>query len=198
MKSWIFRDKEMKGSFHWNDPCALCNQWILEGDYFCLIIIPDEIRKRGSKLQNFVAHKEEWDEFIKDLKTDDEIADKLEKIKKAKRKPFTEEELRNINIFKEVCREFGYTIESMSKNKRFIKMKKRKTSFTLIYDIIFDRIDHETRVNEGLFGGMFIGELVAKVRNDMYKKQGVNKRDDYTVKKVIDEAVKMTNEIMGR
>lgn len=197
MSNWIFQNKEMKGSFHWKEACKLCNQWILEGEPFYLICIPNEIRKKGT-LNNFIVHKDEWNEFIDGLSTDEEIANKLISIKKPRRKPHTEEQLQNIEYFKEVCKEYGFYKDTISKDKRYIKMKKRKTSMTIIYDIVYDRISYETRFNEGLFGGLFLEELVAKIRNAMYKKQGVDKHDDFSAKKVVNEAVKMTNEIMGR
>lgn len=197
MSNWIWKNDSMKGSHHWQEPCKLCNQWILTDEEFYMICIPKEIKNTRNKLKNnFIVHKDEWDDFTKYLSTDEEIADKLEKHKKSKRHLYTEEQLKNMQYFKEVCIQFGYTLESTSRDKRYIKMRKRKTSYTLKYDIIFNKINHETNCNEGAFGWMFTAELVAKVCNEFYKKQGVNRHEDFTVAKAINEAIEKTNEIM--
>lgn len=196
MSNWLFQGKAMKGTHHWKETCLLCNQWILKGEEFYLIIIPNEIRSKYH-FNNFIVHKEEWDNFIEGL-SDEEVAEKLLKHKKPRKKPLTEEQLNNIEYFKKACEDYGFNKCTISRDKRFVKMKKRKTSFTLIYDIIFDKIHYETRANEGLFGGLFSNELVAKVCNAYYKYKGVDKHEDYTAMGVIQKAIDDTNKLMGK
>lgn len=196
MSKWLFEQKAMKGGHHWKETCFLCNQWILKGEEFYLIIIPNDIRNRY-RFDNFIVHKEEWDKFIEGL-SDEEIAKKLLYHKKPRKKPLTEEQLNNIEYFKKACEDYGFNKCIVSKDKRFVKMKKRKTSFTLIYDIIFDKISYDTRANEGLFGGLFSNELVAKVCNAYYKYKGVDKHEDYTAMEVIQKAMDDTNKLMSK
>lgn len=188
--------KIMKGSHHWKETCFLCNQWILKDEEFYLIIIPNEIRKNFN-LDNFIVHKEEWDEFIVGL-TDEEIAEKLLSHKKPRRAKLTEEQLENIECFKRACEKFGYDKCVISKDKRFAKIGKRKTSFKLIYDIVFDKISSETRAREGLFDGLFNGEFVAKVCNAYYEEKGIDKHEDFTAMGVIQKAIEDTNKLMGK
>lgn len=63
---WAWQNSPKKGSFHWRETCRLCNNWILKGEEFYMLIIPNEIRKEY-KISNFIAHKEEWDKFSKGL-----------------------------------------------------------------------------------------------------------------------------------
>lgn len=195
MSKWLFQGKSMKGSYHWKETCLLCNQWILKDEDFYLVIIPNEFRSKYG-LNNFIAHKEEWDNFVEDL-SDEEIAEKLQAHKKPRKKPLTEEQLENIEFFKKACNDFGFNKCVISRNKRFVKIGESKTSFTLIYDIIFDKIHYETRANEGLFGGLFSNELVAKVCNKYYEYKGLDRREDYTAMDVIEKAMNDVNKLMG-
>lgn len=194
--NWSSGYKEMKGSHHWEEPCFICNQWIRKGEDFYLLIIPNEIRSKY-KINNFIAHKEEWNEFSKDL-SDEELAEKIMSHKKPRRKPFSEEELQNVEFFKEACIYCGYNKCVISKDKRFVKMKRRKTSFTLIYDIAYNKISYDTNAREGLFGGLFANEFVARVCNKFYELKGLDIREDFTVAKVLDEAVKDVDKLMGK
>lgn len=193
---WAWQDGAKKGTFHWKETCFLCNNWILKGEEFYMLIIPNEIRKEY-KISNFIAHKEEWDEFSKGL-SDVEIAEKIVKHKKPRKKPLTDEQLKNIEYFKEACIHFGFNKCVISRDKRFVKMKKRKTSFTLIYDIIFDRISYDTNAREGLFGGLFSNEFVAKVCNKYYELKGLDIREDFSVAKVLDKAAKDVDELINK
>lgn len=198
---WAYQDKAMKATFHWKDNCIICNNWLIKDELFYLITAPMEIRKLHHldryKLDNFVVHKDEWDEFSKGL-TDEEVAKKLISHKKPRRKPLTENQLKDIEFFKEACGSFGYNKCVMSKDKRFVKMKKRKTSFTLIYDLAYSRISYDTNANEGLFGGLFSSQLVARIENKFNELKGLTERNDFTVAGVINDAIKQVDELMGK
>lgn len=194
MSNWILYKKAMKGSHHWKETCFLCNQWILKDEEFYMIGIPDEIRKQYD-IKNFIVHKEEWEKFIERL-SDEEVAAKVLNHKKPKKKPLTKEQLENIEYFKRSVLDYGYNKITISRDKRFVKAKKRKTSFMFIYDIIFDRITYDCNYNEGLFGGLFSNEAVAKVRNKFNEYRGLDKHDNYTAEGVIKEAINQINEIM--
>lgn len=187
MEKSVFQGQLMKGNHFWEETCFLCNQWILKDEEFYLMVIPNEIRAKYH-LNNFIVHKEEWNKFIENL-SDEEVAKKLLYYKKPRKKPLTSEQLENIEHFKRACADYGFNKSVISKNKRFVKIGKKKTSFTLIYDIIFDKIHYDTRANEGLFGGLFSNELVANVCNAYYKYKGVDKHESYTAKGVIEKAM---------
>lgn len=189
-------NKIMKGSFHWKECCFLCNNWILENEDFYLIIIPTEIRKKYSSLENFIVHTDEWTKFSKDL-SDIELAEKLLSYRKPKRKPLTEEEKQDIEYFKQASEYFGFNKYILSKNKRFVKMKKRKTSLTLIYDLVFKRFSYDINAREGLFGGIFLRELVAKVSNKFYELKGIDVRDDYTANKTLKGINEQINKLIN-
>lgn len=192
---WILMNKKMKGSFHWRESCFCCNNWILKGEEFYSIIIPTELRKEHLDLKNFIVHIDEWEEFSKGLSEEDLIF-KILNYKKPKRKPLTDNQKNDIELFKQICGSFGFNKCVISKDKRFIKMKKRKTSFTLILDLVYDRISYDTNANEGLFGGLFSNNVVAKIRNKFYEQKGLDKRDDFTIEGVISEAVKQVDDLM--
>ena len=75
-------------------------------------------------------------------------------------------------------------------------MKKRKTSLTLIYDLVFKRFSYDINAREGLFGGFFLREFVAKVSNKFYELKGIDIRDDYTVKVVLEKVNEQVNKLM--
>lgn len=193
---WAWQNSPKKGSFHWKETCLLCNNWVLKGEEFYMLIIPNEIRKEY-KISNFIAHKEEWDEFSKGL-SDIEIAEKIIKHKKPRKKPLTNEQLKNIEYFKEACNHFGFNNCEISRNKRFVKMKKRKTSFTLIYDIIFDRVSYDTKTGEDLFGRLFSNEFVANVCNKFYELRGLDIREDFSVAKILNKTAKDVDELINK
>lgn len=195
MENWIFYKKAMKGTHHWKDTCHLCNQWILKDEEFYMIGIPRELNK--DSINNFIVHKEEWLEFTKGL-SQEEVYQKLLKHKKPRKKPLTEEQLKKVEYFKKACEYYGYNKCVISKDKRFVKMGKRKTSFTLIYDIIFEKISYDTRANEGLFGGLFSGDFVAKVSNKFYEIAGEDKHCDYSSADIIKKAINDVDELMGK
>lgn len=192
---WAFRNKEIKGTFHWKETCSLCNRWILKNEDFYMLIPPKEIADKYP-IGNILVHKDEWDKFVEGL-SDEEIANKLMKHKKPRKKPLTEEQLKRVEFFKEACEKFGFSECTMSKDKRFVKMKKRRTSYTFIYDIIFERIDFDSR-RDTLFGSLYIVEVQAKIRNEYYRLSGVNKHDDFTVAGIVDKAIEQVDEMMGK
>lgn len=173
-----FRTKLMQGSFHINEPCKLCNQWILNDEDYYIVYIPSEIYTKYG-IRFFMAHKDEWDNFSEGL-SDDEIAQKLLKHKKAKRKPHTKQQLKNTEAFKEACSCFGFDKFTTSRDKRFVKTRKEKKSFTLIYDIVFDKVSYETRTREQMLEKLCRNEFVATVYNKMHEIREDNKRNEFS------------------
>lgn len=195
-KNWLSY-KEMKGSFHWDEPCYLTNQWILKDELFYLIIPPAELKSKH-QLENYVIKKEAWEKFIVCIETEEELAIKLKNHKKPRRKPHSEEQLENIEYFKEACEYYGFYKCVVSRDKRFIKMKKRKTPFTIIYDVVYHRLSYDIRANEGLFGGLFSREILSKIYNKMNELQGLEERSDYSAVNVINKAIEDTNKLIGK
>lgn len=196
MSNCLFQGRLMKGSHHWKETCFLCNQWVLQNEEFYLMVIPNDIRTKYGFV-NFIVHKEEWDSFTSDL-TDEELIHELLNYKKPNKKPLSKEQLENIEFFKKACNDYGFDKCVISRDKRFVKIGKRKTSFTLIYDVIFDKIHYETRSNEGLFGSLFSNELVAKVCNKFYQYKGLSKHEDYTALGLIEKAISDVDKLMGK
>ena len=184
------------GQCYWEEPCYLCNEWIQEGEVFYNIIMTNEERKIYG-LKNFIVHKGEWDEFKKDLSCR-EVLLKLQNYKKPRRKPMAKDKLDSIECFKKACEEYGFNKYTISKNRRFVKAKKDKKSSTLVYDIIFDRIDYKTKSNRGLIESMFDCEFVAKVRNSYCNHKGVDKCDDFTVANILEKAEKETDKLIRK
>lgn len=192
---WTIDNRKIKGSYNWKECCFLCNDWILKDEDFYMIIIPSKVRKEYPLLKNFIVHADEWLNFSKGL-SDNELAEKILSDKKPKRKPLTDEQKQDIEYFKQACESFGFIKYTLSKDKRFVKMKKSGTSITLIYDLIFKRISYDMRGRKGLFGGFFLRELVAKVSNKFYELKGVDIRDNYTVKAALEKVNEQVNELM--
>ena len=194
MSKWIVNWSRFNNAIYIEEPCKICNQWIGKGETGLLVYVPDEIRKKYN-ISNFFVHEKEWMEFAEGL-SDDELAQKILSIKKQRIKPYSEEVLFKIDCFEKACNQRGFNKKVVSKNKRYIKMKKRKTSLTIMYDTVYDRIKYEYGANEGLFGGLFIHDLLAKIENDMYKLEGSDKHNDYSSDKIIEKAIKDVNEMM--
>lgn len=195
MENWIFYKKAMKGTHHWKETCYLCNQWVLKDEEFYLIGVPRDMNKHS--IPNFIVHKEEWENFIENL-TQEEVYQKLLNHKKPRKKPLTKEQLEKVEYFKQACEYYGFNKCVISRDKRFVKMSKKKTSFTLIYDIVFEKMSYDTRAKEGLFGGLFSLDLLAKVTNKFYELAGEDKHCDYSSEKVIQKAMNDVNELMGK
>lgn len=198
---WIWQgEKEnkgvMEGSHFWKEPCKICNQWIRKDEKFYLIIIPNEY---SNDIKNFIVHKDEWVSFIEGVDNDTDLYNKLKLLKKPHRNMVTDGELQNIEFFKNACINFRFNNCVVSRDKRFIKMKKRGTSTTLIYDIVYDFVTCEDNCRKsGLFDGLFKSELLAKVKNEFNRLRGKEERDDFTVKSTIQKAVEETNKIFNR
>ena len=190
-KKWV--SKSINGCHYFKETCFLCNNWILENELFYTVVVPVEIRKEFS-INNFIAHKDEWDKFSKGL-SDEELALKLINHKKPRKKPLTEEQINNIEIFKKVCYRYDFNKCVISKDKRFVRMRRNKSSFTIIYDIIYDRISYDTRANEGLFKGLHSKELVSKINNEFNEMRGIDIKDDFTVAGAINKAVECVNRL---
>ena len=194
--------KPTKGSSVWKEPCFLCNNWIKKDEYLYCIRIPADIEKKYEaeiklklKSKSFIVHKDEWDNYVEGL-SDEEILQKLLKHKKPKREPISEETLIKCENFKKACMDFGYNKCVISKNKRFVKMKKRKTSSTIIYDTVFNKITHDSNARSGLFDGLFILSFLAKIENKFNEYCGSENRNDFSVEKILNEAMEDVNKIM--
>ena len=179
-----------------NKICAICGQYINREEEYCIVVPPMKFRPLDKKLQlNFAVHKDCYREFIKGVKSDEDLAYKFVNHKKPRKKPFTEEELNRIKIFEEVCREYGFT-EVINKPYG-LRMKKRGTSITLDYYVYIDTVDLNKRYRPGLLDGFYERELVALVYTKMHNRIGDGKKDDFSADKVINEVIEKTDYIMN-
>ena len=178
------------GKFPWNERCKICGQYALEGEKVYIVYPPpnDKILTWG------IVHSEELDDISEGL-SEEEKMDKLRGIKKPRFKGFTEEQKVNAELFKELCRKKGYAKSTLS--KRTMKFGKRGTSFKITYDVITESISYDYR-HKGLFDGLFIMTIISELKHEFDKLQGKEPCKIMTVSSIIDEAVKKTNEIMGK
>ncbi|AMN31242.1 hypothetical protein [Clostridium perfringens] len=190
LSKWILT--ETKGNSEYDVPCKLCNQWILKGEPLYLIIPPNK-NNHGERVDNFIVHTNEWDDFVKGLNNDEEVFEKLSNLKKQKRKPFTEEQLKKAEIFEEVCIEMGFNKKTISKDKRHIKMGRRKTSFKIIYDIAFDTLKYDYNGRRCLFDLFYIKELLVKISNKIEEKNNTEGNIEYSASKEINNMLDQTS-----
>ena len=177
------------GKFPWDERCKICGQYVLEGENIYIVYPPpnDKILTWG------IVHSEELDDISEGLT--EEKMDKLRGIKKPRFKGFTEEQKVNAELFKELCRKRGYVKSTIS--KRTMKFSKRGTSFKIKYDMITENISYDYN-SKGLFNSLFIMQIISELKHEFDKLQGKEPCKVVTVSSIINEAVKKTNEIMGK
>ena len=155
-----------------------------------------KFRQLDKKLQlNFAVHKDCYREFIKGVKSDEDLAYKFANHKKPNKKQFTEEEKNRIKIFEEVCNEYDF-YEVINKPYG-LRMKKKGTSMTLDYYVYIDTVDFNKRYRPGLFDGFYERELVALVYTKMHNRLGDGKKDEFSAEKVINEVFEKTENIVN-
>lgn len=156
-------------------PCPICNQYLRKDEEVVAIVIPFEFRGRHKRLkENFNCHKDEWFDFCKDCKTDEELAIKLINHKSPKRKPLKEEDTRNIHVFADAAYYYGFT---EAKSKRYgIRMKKPKSSVYTEYNVYADQFIVEYNNTAGLFESFIEEEMGSKIQNKINELLENNKK----------------------
>lgn len=189
---WFMRDSETKEIKSYTvgcseaRVCAFCGQYFRPNDTFSIVFIPSVYRGTHKKLScNLLMHTEELKDLFNSCVDDDDFANKLIALKTPRRKPFSDEELFRLESFKRACVNYGFREEI---NKPYgVRMKQYRSSMYLDYHIPTGYIHLDYRGKRGLFDRFYEMELVAKIRNKMNEYMGINKKDDFTAEKAIND-----------
>lgn len=191
----LFMTLEQKGGFG-GKHCDCCGNWITNDEPVLIVIFNGQNRPLINKGKNLLIHKTEWEELLQS-KTPEQIVQFFQKAKKRPSLKWNEDQQLAAEVFKKVMRQFGYTDFTISKDKTVIKAKKRGTSLVYLMNVFTLQIENESRARSGFFVDMLRRELAAKIYNEVHEELKTGKRDTYSVSKVMDEALKITEEIMG-
>lgn len=197
---WTFKNadgsnRSLNAAYSNNRYCFLCGQYFKKNEKFYIIVVPYNLRSLSKKFsKNISVHADEWEEFIKDVKSDEELAEKLIAHKTPHRKKFTEEEQHRIKCFQEAC--YHYNFKQVYDKPWGLKCKQVHSSCYLEYNVHLDKIDLDSRGREGLFDGFYKRQIIANIYNKMHELLGDNKFDSYNYKDSINEVNKQVNEMM--
>ena len=179
----------------YNKVCNLCGQYFKKGDKYSTVVIPTKYRDNGKLKLNWIVHTDEWLEFIKDIKTEEEQFLKMSQHKKPHKKPFTEDEKLELDAFRKSCYNFGF--RKVFEKSYGLKCQKVGSSVYIEYNIYTQNMEVDFKGKHGLFDGFYMGEIKSKIYNGMNEILGISERDNYSanteIKKVFDEVDKIFN-----
>lgn len=187
----LFKAVEQTAKNGWCErKCFWCGEYFNNGDILMLVVVDSGYKKIYKKLaKNIVIHKKHWDELTnRHGNNQEELLKELgnHRVPRVK-STLTDEQIREITAFKSACVSYRFYLETSCKNE--IHMRKPGTSIMVIYNIRSKRMTMTDKVRrKGLFDGLYIREIQAKIFNKMQEILGTDLRDDYTVKKVFDKA----------
>ena len=176
---WELCNKSFKVKGEFNKQCFVCGSFFRKNEDYYIIIIPSNLRGTHKKLNsNFVVHTKDWEDFCKDVKTEEELANKIISHKTPKKISFTQEEENNLFAFKDACKFFGFNSEV--KKSYGIKMRKSGTSFSLEYNPYTDNIALYHRAKRGLFDSLFEKQICVDIYNKMHEILGDGKHNNFS------------------
>lgn len=182
------------GKRHTEERCKICGQHFKEGDKQYLIVCLSSKEAREANLSNMMTHVGCWDEFCTGLTTDTELVSKLLRHKQPKASALTEEQNKHIEAFKQAASEYGYRVESKTRQGA-IRMTKRGTTMSVVYNPYSGSVTYEDRRKDNLFKGMFDRQVSVNIYNRMHAILGDGKHDDYSALGIINKAVEDVNKM---
>ena len=170
---------------HNDKRCPICGQYFQKNESAIAIIPPMSARSHKKLRQNFMAHQDEWIEFVGDIRDDEELASKFVRHRVPRVHPFTDEEQRRIDAFNQACIYYGFHAEYAKPYG--VKRQKHGSSVAIEYNVFGDSIDISHRGKRGLFDGIYKQQIATNIYNKMHEILADGKHDDFSANKAIAE-----------
>jgi hypothetical protein len=164
--------------------CRFCGQYIQNKEEYYLVYHPNDL--------NFLVHADEWETFKEGL-TEEEGFEKLKDFKKPRPKNQSKLSEEDIEAFKRVLSGKRYRIKKETANRIYFKTSKDVAQF--YFDKRFGTLEFTGRAN-GLFDGLFLREIYARLEEDWKKEMGKKVEKGFRVEKAVSEAVCKVNELL--
>ncbi|MFJ8531114.1 hypothetical protein [Bacillus sp. NPDC094106] len=143
---------EKEGSIH---ACRLCGRYFDKGEQYYRI-------NSNSLGGYFLVHCHEWNEFVKNCMTEDELSLKLKKKKKPRTSNATQPNVELADKMRSILEERNLHIVSETRNKITFRIHKRKRTLgTFVYDKRYIRIESKSDSMNGMLSRrLFIQSLM--------------------------------------
>lgn len=188
----------MTASGLWTEKtCFMCGKHFLTGDSIVLVLPPYEYKKKYKRLiNNAVMHQHEWEELKQTHDSFDDIFNTMGSSKKPKKVELTPQQKEMVEQFIQAAWNYGYKDYKYTKDGAQSKMN--GSSDILRYNVHSDRIAYSNRRKRGLFDGLANRQVVTNVWNRMHELRGDGKRDDFSAKEVVNQAMDKVSDIFGK
>ena len=196
---WELRNSDGPRELRWSagitpKRCPICGQYFVAKDAYYIIVCNAISEARERQLNNEMVHTECWHKFCEGIESNEVLAEKLKKHRKPKPAPFTEEQNRAIEAFKNASNSFNFRELSWTREK-CLRATRRGTSSSVVYNPYSGSVTYEDRRKDSLFKGVFDRQISVNVYNKMHEILEDGKHDDYSVAKVVSRVVEETNKI---
>lgn len=176
--------------------CPICGQYLTKDDECYIVVCNGVPEARAVGLQNIMPHTACWDEFCRNITSNEYLAQKLKKHRPPKARPLTEEQLKLVETFTRAAFDCGYRVCSSTRDNG-VRAVKNGTTSALEYNPYSNTISYKDKRKDFLFKSLVDRELVAKVYNKMHEYLGDDKRDDFSALGTIEGIMTEANEMLG-